>query len=75
MKTNVMIFGGGGYAAVQVYFALKHSLRFHPIMAGSYDNHATYISNDSIIDLPFTYENNFIEELNSANKTNYYIDK
>lgn len=66
MKTNVMIFGGGGYAAVQVYFALKHSLRFHPIMAGSYDNHATYISNDAIIDLPFTYEENFIEKLNEC---------
>lgn len=66
MKTNVMIFGGGGYAAVQTYFALKNSLRFHPIMAGSYDNHATYISNDAIIDLPFTYEENFIEKLNKC---------
>ena len=66
MKTNVMIFGGGGYAAVQAYFALKNSLRFHPIMAGSYDNHATYISNDAIIDLPFTYEENFIEKLNEC---------
>lgn len=66
MKTNVMIFGGGGYAAVQVYFALKHSPRFHPIMAGSYDNHATYISNDAMIDLPFTYEDNFIEKMNKC---------
>lgn len=66
MKTNVMIFGGGGYSAVQVFFALKHSLRFHPIMAGSYDNHATFISNDAIIDLPFTYEENFIEKLNEC---------
>lgn len=66
MKTNVMIFGGGGYPAVEVYFALKHSVRFHPIMAGSYDNHATYISNDAIIDLPFTYEENFIEKLNEC---------
>ena len=66
MKVNVMIFGGGGYAAVQAYFALKHSLRFHPIMAGSYDNHATYISNDAIIDLPFTYEESFIDKLNEC---------
>ena len=66
MKTNVMIFGGGGYSAVETYFALKHSFRFHPIMAGSYDNHARYISNDAIIDLPFTYEDNFIEKLNEC---------
>lgn len=66
MKTNVMIFGGGGYAEIQVYFALKHSLRFHPIMAGSYDSHATYISKDAIIDLPFTYEKNFIKKLNEC---------
>ena len=66
MKTNIMIFGGGGYAAVQVYFALKNSLRFHPIMAGSYDNHSTYISNDSIINLPYTYEEDFIVRLNEC---------
>lgn len=61
-----MIFGGGGYSAIETYFALKHSLRFHPIMAGSYDNHATYISNDAIIDLPFTYEEDFVEKLNAC---------
>ena len=66
MKTNVMIFGGGSYPEVQIYFALKNSLRFHPIMAGSYDNHSTYISNDSIIDLPFTYEDDFVEKLNEC---------
>ena len=66
MKTNVMIFGGGGYSAVEIYFSLKHNLRFYPIMAGSYDNHARYISNDAIIDLPFTYEDNFMEKLNEC---------
>ena len=66
MKSNVMIFGGGGYNAVQVYFSLKNSVRFHPIMAGSYDNHATYISKDAIIDLPFTKDENFIEKLNEC---------
>lgn len=66
MKSNVMIFGGGGYNAVQVYFSLKNSVRFHPIMVGSYDNHATYISKDAIIDLPFTKDENFIEKLNEC---------
>lgn len=66
MKTNVLIFGGGGYNAIQVYFSLKHSMRFHPIMAGSYDNHSTYISNDAIIDLPYTNSNDFVEKLNEC---------
>lgn len=70
MRTNVMIFGGGGYNAIQIYFSLKHSLRFHPIMAGSYDNHSTYISNDAIIDLPFTREDNFVEKLNQCIEEN-----
>lgn len=65
MKTKVMIFGGG-YNAVQVYFSLKNNLRFYPIMAGSYDSHATFISNDAIINLPYTREENFIEELNEC---------
>lgn len=66
MKTNVMIFGGGGYNAVQVYFSLKNSLLFHPIMAGSYDNHAVFISNDAIIDLPYTEDGDFVEKLNKC---------
>lgn len=66
MKTNVMIFGGGGYSAIQVFFSLKHSMLFHPIMAGSYDNHSTYISRDAIIDLPYTKDEDFIEKLNDC---------
>ncbi len=66
MKTNVMIFGGGDYPAIETYFALKHSIRFHPIMAGSYDNHSSYISNDAITDLPFIFEDNFITKLNEC---------
>lgn len=70
MKTNVMIFGGGGYSAIQVYFSLKNSMRFHPIMAGSYDNHATYISKDAIIDLPYTKDADFVEKLNECCRGN-----
>lgn len=47
-----MIFGGGGFNQIEVYFSLKNSLLFHPIMAGSYDNHSSFISKDSINDLP-----------------------
>lgn len=65
-----MIFGGGGFNQIQVYFSLKHSLLFHPIMAGSYDNHSTFISNDAIIDLPYTSEENFVEKLNECLEKN-----
>ena len=66
MPANVMIFGGGGYNDIQIYFSLKHCLRFHPIMAGSYSNHAEYICNDAIDDLPYTYEPSFISKLNEC---------
>lgn len=66
MSTNVMLFGGGGYNQIEMYFSLKHSLLFHPILAGSYDNHSTFISNDAIIDLPFTNDPNFIDALNDC---------
>lgn len=64
MKTNVMIFGGGGYNQIAVYFALKNSILFHPIMGCSYDNHSTFISNDAIIDLPYTNDPVFVDCLN-----------
>lgn len=61
-----MIFGGGGYNQIQVYFSLKNNMLFHPILAGSYDNHSTFISNDAITDLPYTQEDCFVEELNAC---------
>ena len=64
MKTNVMLFGGGGYSQIQVYFSLKNSLLFHPIMGSSYDNHSSFISNDAIIDLPFTNDEHFVDKMN-----------
>lgn len=66
MKTNVMIFGGGGYNQIQVYFSLKNSLLFHPIMGGSYDNHSSFVSNDAILDLPYTNDADFVEKLNEV---------
>jgi hypothetical protein len=61
-----MIFGGGGFNQIQVYFSLNRNLLFHPILAGSYDNHSTFISNDAIIDLPYTEDDAFIERLNAC---------
>ena len=66
MKKKVMIFGGGGYNQILVYFCLKNSLLFHPIMGCSYDNHSTFISNDAIIDLPYTNDEHFVEKINAV---------
>lgn len=66
MKKNVLIFGGGSYAASQVYFSLKDTVRYKPILASSSDNHSTFICKDSIIDLPYDSAPNFIEELNKC---------
>lgn len=65
-----MIFGGGGFNQIEVYFSLKNSLLFHPIMAGSYDNHSSFISKDSINDLPYTDAPNFVEKLNECIEKN-----
>lgn len=64
MKENVLIFGGGGYNALQVYFALKDTVRYYPILASSADNHSTFVSNDAIINLPYDSSPDFIDELN-----------
>ncbi len=66
MRTNVMIFGGGGYNQIQVYFSLKNSLLFHPIMGCSCDNHSSFISNDAILNLPYTNDADFVKKLNEV---------
>lgn len=66
MKTNVIIFGGGGYNAQEVYWALKDTVRYHPILASSNDNHSTFISRDAITNLPYDNDPNFIDALNKV---------
>lgn len=68
MKKNVLIFGGGGYNAIQVYFALKDTVRFQPILASSGDNHSTYVDRNAIIDLPYDSDPGFIVALNDCIK-------
>lgn len=70
MKKNVLIFGGGSYNAIQVYFALKDSLRFRPILASSNDNHSTFISKDAITNLPYDSSPDFINALNQCIEKN-----
>lgn len=66
MKTNVMIFAGGGHAAQQIHAALKYSLRYHPILASSNDNHSTFVSEDAISDLPYDSDPGFVDALNQC---------
>lgn len=66
MKKTVLIFGGGGYNAIQVYFALKDSLRYHPILSSSNENHSTFVCKDAIINLPYDSETSFISSLNKC---------
>ncbi|MCF0132357.1 MAG: ATP-grasp domain-containing protein [Blautia sp.] len=61
---NVMIFSGGSYPGIEVYYALKDSVVFHPIMASSYVDHSAFVTMDYLDDLPFTYEEDFVERLN-----------
>lgn len=61
---NVMIFSGGSYPGIEIYYALKDNIVFHPIMASSYSDHSRFVTEDYIENLPFTYEENFAEKLN-----------
>lgn len=66
MKKNVLIFGGGSYNASQIYFALKNTVRFNPILASSGDNHSTFICKDAITDLPYDSDPCFFDALNQC---------
>lgn len=66
MKKKVLIFGGGSYTASQIFFALKNSLRFEPILASSNDNHSRFICKNAILNLPYDSSDNFIKELNGC---------
>ncbi len=70
MKKNVLIFGGGSYSASQIYFALKDTVRFHPILASSNDNHSTFICRDAITNLPYDSDEGFIDALNRCIEEN-----
>ncbi len=59
-KKNVMVFSGSTYPAMQIIDCLKNNLRFHVIAASSYPNHSEFVCEDSIIDLPYVYEDRFL---------------
>lgn len=59
-----MVFSGGSYPGIEVYYALKDSVVFHPILASSYSDHSRFVTEDYIENLPFTYEEDFVDRLN-----------
>lgn len=69
MKKNVLIFGGGGYNALQIYAALKDCMRFYPVLASSNDNHSVFVCSDAITDLPYDNAPDFVEKLNEYIKS------
>jgi len=64
MKKNVLIFSGGSYPAVEIYFCLKNNMLFNPIAASSYEDHSQFLFKEYYSDLPYISEENFIEKLN-----------
>lgn len=61
-KKNVMVFSGATYPAMQIIDCLKNNLRFHVIAASSYPNHSEYVCEDTITDLPFVNDVEFIDK-------------
>lgn len=65
MKKNVLIFSGGSYPGIEIYFSLQHNLLFNPIAISSYQDHSEFVFKEYHTDLPYIYENDFIDKLNS----------
>lgn len=64
MKKNVLIFSGGSYPAIQIYYCLQHSKLFNPIAASSYSDHARFVFREYVDNLPYVYEPEFVNRLN-----------
>ncbi|WP_036608076.1 ATP-grasp domain-containing protein [Oribacterium sp. P6A1] len=52
-KQNVLVFPSATYPAMQIIDCLKNNPRFHVIAGGSYSNHAEYVCDDIIDDIPY----------------------
>ena len=60
-KANVLVFSSSVYPALQVIGCLKNSPLFHVIAAASYPNHAEYICKDTVTDLPYISNPDFLK--------------
>lgn len=64
MLKNVLIYPSNGYGAEQVYFCLKESLRYRPIMGNHGSIHAEFITDKCFTSLPLITAPNFLNTLN-----------
>lgn len=64
MKRNVLVFSGGSYPGVEIYFCLKDNLLFNPIAGSSYEDHSQFLFRESYCDLPYIQDEDFIYKLN-----------
>ena len=64
MRKNALVFSGGSYPGIQIYYCLQHNKLFHPIAASSYSDHSRFVFKDYVDDLPYIHEESFIEKLN-----------
>ena len=62
-KENVLIFSSSTYPAMQIIDCLKNNPLFHVIAAASYPNHAEFVCDDTIIDLPFISDPSFLSRI------------
>lgn len=60
-RVNVLVFPSATYPAMQIIDCLKNNLRFHVIAGASYPNHAEYVCDDSITDIPFINDPTFLK--------------
>ena len=65
MKKNVLIFSGGSYPGIEIYYSLQHNLLFNPIAISSYPDHSEFVFKYYYNNLPYIQESNFISELNN----------
>lgn len=64
MKKNVLVFSGGSYPGIEVYFSLQHNMLFNPIGISSYSDHSEFVFKEYYTNLPYITDPLFIEELN-----------
>ena len=60
-KNNVLVFPSATYPAIQIIDCLKNNPRFHVVAGASYPNHAEFICEDSITDIPYINDPAFLD--------------
>lgn len=64
MRKNVLIYPGNSYAAEEVYFCLKDSLRYRPVLGNHGSAHCEFITDDFYADFPLITEDSFFDYIN-----------